>query len=372
MVATVADIVKTMETIAPPWLAEKWDNVGLQIGQKEWSVNTIWIALDPSYDVVHDACSHGVDLLITHHPLIFQPLKSINLNTGVGSIIQMAIKHQMAIFSAHTNLDSTTDGLNDVLANRIGLRNLRVLGKSKETAICKLVIYVPSEYEQVVLKAIFETSAGEMGPYTCCTFRNNGKGTFRPGPSAKPFAGQIDETSAVDEIRIETVVQNKDLNDVIEHIKKKHPYETMAYDLYPLLPFESQQGLGRIGELDESIDLVSFALSIKKKLGLSTVKIAGNLDLPVTIAAICAGSGSSLMDEFFSSGAHVYVSGDLRYHDARSIEDANLGLIDIGHFASEHLIVDVLRDRLSMHLNETGIDVKVEACTLENDPFVRL
>jgi dinuclear metal center YbgI/SA1388 family protein len=371
-VATVADIVKIMETIAPPWLAEKWDNVGLQIGQKEWSVKTVWIALDPSFDVVHDACSHGVDLLITHHPLIFQPLTSINFDTGVGSIIQLAIKHQMAIYSAHTNLDSATDGLNDVLANRIGLKNLRVLGESKGAGIYKLVIYVPLKYEQGVLKSIFETSAGEMGSYTCCTFRSSGKGTFKPGSSAQPFTGQIDETATVDEIRIETVVQKKDLNYVIEHIKKKHPYETMAYDIYPLVPFGNQQGLGRIGELDERMDLASFALSLKKKLGLSEVKIAGNIDLPVTLVALCAGSGSSLMDEFLSSGAHVYVSGDLRYHDARSVEAAELGLIDIGHFASEHLFIEVFRDRLCVLLSEIGIHVKVEAYGLENDPFVRL
>ena len=211
-----------------------------------------------------------------------------------------------------------------------------------------------------------------MGSYTCCTFRSNGKGTFKPSPSAKPFTGQIGETSTVDEIRIETVVQKKDLNPVIEQIKSKHPYETMAYDIYTLFPNASQQGLGRIGELDERMDLASYALSIKKKLALNRVKIAGNLDLPVTMAALCTGSGSSLMDQFLSSGAQVYVSGDLRYHDARSVEAVNLGLIDIGHFASEHLFIEVFRDRLCVLLNEIGIHVKVEAYGLENDPFVRL
>jgi dinuclear metal center YbgI/SA1388 family protein len=299
-----------MEKIAPPWLAEKWDNVGLQIGQNEWHVKTVWVALDPSYNVVYDACRNGVDLLITHHPLIFQPIRSVNFSTPVGSIIQMAIKHQIAIFVAHTNLDSASGGLNDTIANRIGLRNLKVLGKAKETEIFKLVVYVPEAYEQTVLNAIFETKAGRIGQYDCCSFRHGGKGTFKPGPSAKPFAGKIDEISTVDEIRIETVVQINDLNNVIEHIKKTHPYEAMAYDVYPMISVEKKHGLGRVGELEEKTDLKSLALLIKEKLELQTIKVAGKSDLPVSKAAVCAGSGSNLMNDFYSSGAHVYISGD--------------------------------------------------------------
>ena len=156
MEAKIFDIIKAMETIAPIWLAEEWDNVGLQVGQKNWPVRTIWIALDPGPDVVNDACRNGVDLLIAHHPLIFHPLRSINLNTAVGAIIQKAIQHQMAIFSAHTNLDNAIDGLNDVLARRIGIKNLKVLGKVGATENYKLVLYVPMAYEQQILNAILK------------------------------------------------------------------------------------------------------------------------------------------------------------------------------------------------------------------------
>jgi len=368
----IFDIIKAMEIIAPIWLAEEWDNVGLQVGQKDWPVRTIWIALDPGADVVNDACRNNVDLLITHHPLIFHPLRSINLNTSVGSIIQKAIRHNMAIFSAHTNLDNATDGLNDVLARRIGIKNLKVLGKGSATKKYKLVVYVPVVYEQQVLNSLFETKAGEIGSYTCCSFRNKGKGTFRPGSSSKPFAGKVGEITHADELRIETVVRKSDLNSVIEHISKKHPYDTMAYDIYPLVKDEERQGSGRIGNLGKSTELLSFALSIKEKLGLNSVKVAGNPDLAVNTVAVCTGSGSSLMKDFISSGAQVYISGDLRYHDARDVEAATLGLIDIGHFASEHLIVDVLAGRLKKVLSKEGIDVKVEAYGLENDPFVVL
>lgn len=374
MSATISDIINLIESIAPSFLAEEWDNVGLQVGQKDWPVRSIQVALDPLLDVVAAACSDGVDLLITHHPLIFHSLKSIDSSTPVGSIISMAIRHRMAIFAAHTNLDKVVDGVNDVLAHRIGLKNLKVLTKDRESEAYKLVVYAPVEYELKILDALFEAGAGKIGAYTCCSFRNDGKGTFRPGPSAKPFVGELDDISHIDEVRIETVVQKNDLKRIIEDVKKSHPYETMAYDVYQLLPYgnvpnEKTQGLGRIGELENSIGLASFASEIKKSLGIKTIKVAGKPDMLVKKVAVCAGSGSSLMDNFFSSKAQVYISGDLRYHDARAAEAARVGLIDIGHFASEHLIVEILAQRLKTLLVKAGIDIEVKACGLETDPF---
>lgn len=286
MAATVADIIKVMETLAPLRLAEEWDNVGLQVGQLDWPVRSIWVALDPLCDVVDGACRNGVDLLITHHPLIFNPLRCINFDTPVGSVIQAAAGHKLAIFAAHTNFDSATDGINDVLASRIGLADLKVLKRAD------------------------------------------------------------------------------------------HPDETSAAKFYPLLPpktdYIQRQGLGRVGELDETIELLPLALSIKEKLGLKYVKVAGKPDLPVRLIAVCSGSGSSLMKDFYSSGAQVFISGDLRYHDAREAEALNRGLIDMGHFESEYLAVEVLAKRLDKILAASGEDVKVEACRLENDPFLVL
>jgi len=372
MKTTITDIIKIMELYAPSRLAEEWDNVGLQIGDKNWPVETIWIALDPTPNVVKDASRNGVDLLITHHPLIFRPIKSINFSKPLGSIIQMASQHRLAIFSAHTNLDNAMDGLNDVLARRLGLRNLKVLGHAKKDEMFKLVVYVPVAHEQDFMTSFFETKAGDIGSYSCCSFRNKGKGTFNPGPSSKPFVGNIGEISHTDEVRIETVVRKKDLIGVIDHMKKNHPYERMAYDVYPILTSEDTQGSGRIGKLDKSMNLKSFAASIKTKLGLDHIKIAGNPDLIINHVAVCSGSGSSFVNHFVTSGAQVYVSGDFGYHDARTAEAENLGLVDIGHFASEHLIVDVLANRLDKIISETGIDVKIEAYKLEKEPFMIL
>lgn len=370
MATTVADVIRIMETLAPSRLAEEWDNVGLQVGQKDWPVRKIWVALDPAVNVVAEACREKADLLITHHPLIFKPLKSVDFNTPEGSIIRKASQHQLAIFSAHTNLDSVSEGVNDVLASKIGLKNLNVLKKVTAPEICKLVIYVPLEYEEKILNALFETKAGKIGEYSCCSFRSEGKGTFKPESSAKPFVGQEGEIFHADEIRLETVVLKGDLAGVVEHVRKHHPYERMAYDVCPLVTSESRHGLGRIGETGEATSLMSFALKIKKDLGIGTVKTAGDPKLPIRKAAVCSGSGSSLMKAFLSSDADVYITGDLRYHDARDAETAGRGLIDVGHFASECIIVEVLADRLGKILSESGEDVRVEACQSEQEPFV--
>ena len=278
MPATVADIIKVMETIAPSQLAEDWDNVGLLVGRTDWSVNTVWIALDPSPDIVTAACRKKVDLLITHHPLIYKPLHSIDFHTPVGSSIHMAAKHNLAIFTAHTNLDIAVDGLNDVLASRIGLKNLEPFSKAREPGFYK-------------------------------------------------------------------------------------------YDVYPLA---KPEGLGRVGELSERLNLRSLALQIKKSFGLACVRVAGDLSMPIIKVAVCTGSGSSLMRNFLNCGAQVYISGDFHYHDAKAVLEENLGLIDIGHFASEHLIIEVLAERVSRILADAGLAVDVNAYRLEKDPFVIL
>jgi len=278
MGATVGQIIKIIDQLVPPRLAEEWDNVGLQIGDPRWPARRLWVALDPSLEVVKAACGEDVDLLITHHPLIYRPLKSIDFDTPGGSIIQTAAQHQLAIFSAHTNLDIVRDGVNDVLAKRLGLKNLKILQS------------------------------------------------------------------------VETVERLDDIS-------------------FSLIGGNAEHGIGRIGTLAKTTSLKSLALTVKKKLALNFAKIAGDPGLKVTRVAICSGSGSSLMQAFFSSDAQVFISGDIRYHDARDAEGANRGIIDIGHFPSEHLMVEALAHQLKRILNKEDIKTKVEACNIEKDPF---
>lgn len=369
MSVIIADIVKIMEKIAPSALAEQWDNVGLQVGQNDWPVRSICVALDPLPDVVAGACEKDIDLLITHHPLLFQPVKSIDFSSPVGEIIRLAVFHNLGIFSAHTNLDKARGGVNDVLADKLGLQNCKILETHEKAETFKLVTFVPVEYEEKVLNSLLEAPIGEIGSYTCCSFRHYGKGTFKPGLSSVPFIGDTAEVSHVDEVRIETVVKKSDLSCIVDTIRKNHPYETMAYDVYPLFNPENNVGFGRIGDLEEPMAFGPFARMVKERLNLSSVKIAGNTDRPVNKVAVCAGSGSGLVKEFLSSEAQVFISGDLRYHDARTVEEVGKGLVDLGHFASEHLIVGMLAERLRKSLYDNGMNIKVEPCGLDTDPF---
>jgi len=266
------------------------------------------VSLDPSLKVVEAACEKGVDLLVTHHPLIFHPLKSIDFATPAGLTIKTAIAGGLAVFSAHTNLDIARGGVNDALADKIGLKSFKVLGDRNERGKYKFVVYAPPEYEARIMEALFETEAGKIGEYACCSFRARGKGTFMPGSSSTPFIGKPGKFSEADEIRIETVALKKDLPAVLSHIKSVHPYETMAYDVYPLCSSEGGQGIGRVGDLERETRLGVFAGEVGKKLGLKSAKIAGSPDLPVKKIALCAGSGSGMVKNFIASGADFALS----------------------------------------------------------------
>ena len=366
---TLAEIIDILETTAPSHLAEKWDNVGLQVGQLDWPVQRIWVALDPLRPVVSEACRKNVDLLITHHPLIFPALTAIDFSTPVGAVIHMAVQSQLAIFSAHTNLDSAVNGVNDILARRIGLKNVKILGDAPQTDLCKLVFFVPVEYEQQVLAAVFETRAGKTGDSACRSFRHTGTGTLKSPADGEPFQKNPEGLSHFEEVRIETIVNRSDLAAVVDRILTSRPDLKMTYDVFPLFSREDRQGLGRVGELEEGMKLGRFAEMVKNTLGLQSIKIAGEKDLTVKKVALCSGSGGGLINRFFLSKADVYISGDLRYHDAREVESRNLGLVDIGHFASEHIMVEELTKRLQNVFSGRQIDVTVEACKLEKDPF---
>jgi dinuclear metal center YbgI/SA1388 family protein len=278
MQATVAQIIEMMDRLVPPWLAEEWDNVGLQIGDPRRPVQRIWIALDPAVDVIEAACKNKVDLLITHHPLIFRPLKSIDFGTPGGSIIRMAAHHHLAIFAAHTNFDIVSDGVNDILAQRLGIQHLEILQPVKVEAPTRKDVRFPA----------------------------NGEVTY---------------------------------------------------------------GIGRMGVLAKPSSLKALVSTVKKMLKLNFVKVAGDLKMKVSRVALCSGSGSSLVPAFLASDAEVYISGDIHYHNARDAESVQRAIIDIGHFASEHLMVEALARLLAKLTKDAGIGAKIKACTIEKDPF---
>ena len=368
MPGLVKDIIDIMESVAPDDLAEAWDNVGLQVGDLSRPVQRIRIALDPLPEVVEQACRDHIDLLITHHPLIFRPLKFLDLSSPVGKIVQMAVTNHLAIYSAHTNLDSAKGGINDYLSEMLCLHHTKALQEVEIKDKYKFVVFVPKQHEREVLASLFASGAGKIDAYDCCSFRSLGKGTFLPDKAAKPFIGKLEQLNETDEIRIETIVSRKNLSGVIESVTNCHPYETPAYDIYPLTSADTI-GLGRVGELEKPIVLGDFAQHVKDIMGLFYLKVSGDPDLLVKRVAVCSGSGSGLMKRFLQSNAQCYISGDLHYHDARDAQALNRGILDIGHFASEHIMVPMLAKKLQNIMDHQHPDIFIDACNMETDPF---
>ncbi|NVM22784.1 MAG: Nif3-like dinuclear metal center hexameric protein, partial [Desulfobacterales bacterium] len=268
----------------------------------------------------------------------------------------------------HTNLDSASGGVNDLLAEKLGLRSTAVLRTTKVDQ-CKLVVFVPEGHEEQILDVLFESGAGRGERYANVSFRTGGIGTFKPGVTAEPFLGRVGEVAHTAEYRIEAIVAKQDLSRVMNALNKVHPYEEVACDLYATKGGSTSEGLGRIGNVDKEISLEDFALSIKESLQLKALRIVGDPKQTIKRVAVCSGSGKGLLKDFLASDAQAYVSGDLGYHDGRSVEASGRALIDIGHFASEHLVVQGLVARLRGALSKKGFSVQVEGYTEEKDCF---
>lgn len=365
----VADIIRIIDQMAPRRLAEEWDNVGLHFGNPDWPVSTIFVSLDPTVQAVEAAAAAGADMLVTHHPLIFKPLKQINTGSPAGAVIDFAARNRIAVFCAHTNLDAAAGGINDVLAEKIGMKVTGPLSYVPEAQRYKVVVFAPPSDVDPIFEAISDTSAGRIGQYTRCAFCSEGVGQFVPDPESRPHTGAPGRLSRADEIRIEIPVDVEDLDTVINRIKNRHSYETPAYDVYPLYREKSAKGIGRIGAFEEARPLLQLAGDIKAALSLKMVKIAGPPDLLVKTGAVCSGGGGGMVGDFLSAEAQVYISGDLNHHAALDIAAKNRGLVDIGHFASEQLYVPVLCSRIREALNKKSMGVDVIPWKEEPDPF---
>lgn len=373
MSVTVSEIISMMEEIAPSSLAESWDNVGLQIGRTDQRVTRIHIALDPTPEVVAAASDDGAEMLITHHPLIFAPLKTLDLATPLGDIIARSVSTPLAIFSAHTNLDSAPDGLNAAFSRMLGMAAPVPLVPSPDSDTVKLVFFVPEEYRHKVMKALFKGGAGAIGRYRCCSFSAAGRGTYLPADDATPYEGSPGKMSCVEEVRVEALVKRALLEQVLGEVREVHPYETMEYNVYPLVQTtggdEPAAGLGRVGAFDPPLPLAELARRVKEVLGVPSLRVVGDPHLPVRRAAVCTGSGASLMKAFYRSGADVFISGELKYHDARDVEAMGKGLVDAGHFGTEHFVCALLARLLKDKISEKGLSVDVVTSSAETDPF---
>lgn len=368
MTPRVSEIIEIINSIAPFALAEEWDNVGLQVGDPSAPVSRVMVSLDPCEEAIDAAIAERCQLLLTHHPLIFRPLQSINFADPSGALIGKALRNSLSIVSLHTNFDSAKGGVNDLLAERLGVVSTAALVVTHTGTLVKLAVFVPKGYEEQVSRALFRFS-GFIGNYSECSFRVEGTGTFTPHDGASPFIGSVGNREYVEETRIEVLLREEDVRQVLAALSAAHPYEEPAIDLYPLLNKGEQAGLGRIGELDEPLSLEQFVLRIKKEFSVEGLRFVGDPGRELRKVALCGGSGSSLLREAWCQGADVLVTGDLKYHEAQEARMLGLALIDLGHFPSEISMVEGLAWRLESELRPRGIVADILTCTAEKDPF---
>ena len=364
-----ADIVGIINKIAPIALAEAWDNSGLQIGDPAAEVTRVMVALDPTRDAVDSAIAASCQLLVTHHPLIFKPLKSISTATPHGSLIQKAIKGGLSIVSMHTNYDIAEGGLNDLLAVKVGLSSCVPLSVTTSCELVKLVVFIPVTHLEQLRSALFPFAVSE-GNYRDCSFAAEGVGTFTPVEGAEPFTGKVGDLAKVREERLELLIERSRLPRAVKALLAVHPYEEPAFDIYPLLNEVEKLGLGRVGRLPEPLTLAEYACRIKNALSAPALRYVGDPEASISKVALCSGSGASLLRDAVRSGADVLVTGDVKYHEARDAEDMGLALIDAGHFPTEIIMVNEITERLGRALERAGYtDCRIEACRTEKDPF---
>ncbi|MDD2541017.1 MAG: Nif3-like dinuclear metal center hexameric protein, partial [Desulfuromonadaceae bacterium] len=288
----VSDIVGIINKIAPTLLAEAWDNPGLQVGDPTAEVTRVMVALDPTPDVINSAIATSCQLLVTHHPFIFKPLKSISTATPHGAIIQKVMKGGLSILSLHTNYDIVRGGLNDLLAEKVGLVSCVPLKVTTQSELVKLVVFVPVGQLEHVRFALFPFTV-TLGNYRDCSFTAGGTGTFTPLEGAEPFTGTVGVMSRVNEERLELLIERTQLPRAVKALLAAHPYEEPAFDLYPLLNEGEKQGLGRIGRLPESVTLAEYVDRLRSALSVPSLRYVGEPAAKISKVALCSGSGST-------------------------------------------------------------------------------
>ncbi|MGE5379901.1 MAG: Nif3-like dinuclear metal center hexameric protein [Methylocystaceae bacterium] len=350
---TVASITGALEQKYPPSLAASWDNSGLQLGAGNEKVTGVLVALDCTMSAVKQAEEVGAQLIITHHPLIFNGLKHICFDHPQGRLIRQLCSCGMSVYSLHTNLDRAPDGLNSHLARKLGILNPQVFGEVIKQPYYKLVVYVPATHLHPVREALAAAGAGHIGEYSHCSFAAPGEGTFLPGPGTRPFLGQEGVLQQVEEYRLESIVSGHILDKCINDLRAAHPYEEMAYEVYSLQQPAAGFGYGRYGQLAVEITLGELAAQVKKNINISEVRIAGDIERKINRAAVVSGSGASMIAEAAAAGADVLITGDIKYHEAQEALSLGLNLIDAGHDGLEREAIALLSNELKVSFPDT-------------------
>ncbi len=339
----IKEVTGFLESFAPLSLQESYDNAGLITGDKNMDVSGALITLDVTPEVIKEAISTGKNMIIAHHPIIFNGIKKLTGSNTVEQIVIDAIKNDIAIYAAHTNLDNINNGVNKILSEKLDLTNIKIL-QPRNNSLKKIVCFCPVSHADTVRNAMLSSGAGNIGNYSDCSFNVEGKGTFKAGEGTNPFTGKIGELHFEKEVRIETVVPDYNVNGVITAMLQTHPYEEVAYDIYPLDNKYEKTGAGMIGHLKKSMDPSEFLKKVKQTLG-GVLRHSHIIDKKVEKVAVCGGSGSFLIDAAYRSGADIFITADIKYHDF-FLHNGSMTIVDAGHFETEQFARELLFDVL--------------------------
>ena len=340
----IKNIISYLEELAPLYLQEDYDNSGLIVGCDESEVSSVLISLDCTEDVLSEAISNKCNLIITHHPLIFSSLKRLNGKNYVERILINAIKNEIAIYSMHTNLDNIFQGVNAQIANKIQLKNTKIL-KPKKDILRQLVVYCPYKHSQSLKDVLFNAGAGAIGNYTNCSFSSSGKGTFKAGEKTDPYIGNKGELHVENEDRIEVIYPKYKEKEIINAMHSCHPYEEVAYQIYLIDNVFPQVGSGIIGDLTSKKNVNDFLNSLKDIFSVNMIRCSPIIKKEIQKIAVCGGSGSFLIEDAKKVGADMLITSDIKYHQFFDAGD-NMILVDIGHYESEQFTKDLIFDLL--------------------------
>lgn len=346
-----------LESIAPLAYQEDYDNSGLLVGHPDQEISSAIISLDCTEAVLDEAIRKGCNLIISHHPIVFEGLKKFNGKNYVERVVMKAIKHDIALYAIHTNYDHVLDGVNKALCQKLGLQNLQILAP-KLGILKKVVTYAPLDKAEQVRAALFTAGAGNIGKYSECSFNLEGEGTFKAGSGAKPFVGKVGERHRESETRIEVIFPAYAESEVLKALFEAHPYEEVAYDLYALSNTYQDVGWGMLGELPQEQDELEFLKMVKSQLACAVIRHTDLLGKKVKKVAVCGGSGSFLLANALQAGADFFITADYKYHEFFDAE-GRIVIADVGHYESEQFTQSLLFESISkkfpnfaLHLTE--------------------
>ena len=338
----VRDVLNCITQLAPLSWQEHYDNAGLQIGDENQTVTKALITLDVTEAVVDEAIAKQCDLIVSHHPLIFKGLKRLSKSSPVERTVLKAVKNDIAILSMHTNLDNSFEGVNRRLAEKLGLKNLRIL-QPLQGRLLKVVVFCPATSAEKVRESMFQAGAGCIGNYDACSFNASGQGSFRAGEKAHPYVGEVGKLHFEEEVRIETVVPDHLRHRVVAAMLKAHPYEEVAYDVYPLQNEYALAGGGMVGDLEAEMSENEFLAHVCEVIATPCLRHSALTGKRIRRVALCGGAGAFLLPDAKASGADAFLSGDMKYHEFFDADGAIL-MVDGGHFETEQFTMELIRE----------------------------